>query len=245
MKIIFLLFAACVSLCLADTVKLKNGSVITGTLVSMNEDEIKIRTGSSVATFLRADVASVQVSGSSTPAPPPATPPPAHPVLVPRGTDLFVRMIEPIDSRSDSPGQTYRASLSEPVVVDGREVLPRNADVRVRLVDLEQSGKISGRTSLTLDLVSVTYQGRRLNADAQDVTEASGSRGKKSAIAVGGLAALGAVIGGLAGGGKGAAIGATSGAGAGGAIQVLTKGERVKVPSEAVLRFTLDRPIRN
>ena len=258
-KLSALFLTGALALCLADTVRLKNGSVITGTLVSMNEEEIKIRTGTSVATFMRADVASVQVGNATSkpkdhawkpedqqqPPAPGAPPAPAqHGVLVPSATQLVVRMIDAVDSRKDAAGQTYRASLEDPILVEGREVLPKGADVKVRLIDLEKSGKITGKTTLTLDLVSIRHNGRWLQADAADVRETSQSRTKKSAFVVGGVAALGAVIGGLAGGGKGAAIGAASGAGAGGAYQVLTKGERVQVPSESILRFTLDKPIR-
>lgn len=254
----FLLFAAS-TLCLGDTVRLKNGSVITGTLVSINEEEVKIRTGNSVAVFLRADVASVQTGNPASkpkdntwkpedqqvPTRPDGPPPSSeHGVLAPSGTQLVVRMIDGVDSRKDAAGQTYRATLEDPLQVDGREVLRKGTDVKIRMIDLKKSGKISGRTTLTLDLVSIRYKDRWLQADAADVQESSGSRGKKSALVVGGVAALGAVIGGLAGGGKGAAVGAASGAGAGGAIQVLTKGEQVKVPSESVLRFTLDKPLR-
>ena len=61
---------------------------------------------------------------------------------------------------------------------------------------------------------------------------------------IGGATAVGAILGGIFGGGKGAAIGAASGAGAGGAVQVLTKGQRVKIPAETRLSFTLQNAVR-
>ena len=93
-----------------------------------------------------------------------------------------------------------------------------------KLVEDKQSGKISGRTELTMDLVSIRVRGRMVDLNTQEVTTSSESRTGKSAKVIGGAAAVGAVLGGIFGGGKGAAIGATSGAGAGGAVQVLTKG---------------------
>lgn len=72
-----------------------------------------------------------------------------------------------------------------------------------------------------------------------DYDVAGSSRGKQSAERIGGGAALGAIIGAIAGGGKGAAAGAAIGGGAGTAVQVLTKGQQVRVPSETVLDFTL------
>ena len=60
---------------------------------------------------------------------------------------------------------------------------------------------------------------------------------------IGGTAALGTLIGAIAGGGKGAAIGALSGGAAGTAAEVMTSGERVRVPSETRLVFTLSNAI--
>ncbi|MFI5173779.1 MAG: BON domain-containing protein, partial [Terriglobia bacterium] len=60
---------------------------------------------------------------------------------------------------------------------------------------------------------------------------------------IGGGAALGAVIGAIAGKGKGVAIGAVSGAAAGTAVQVLTKGNQIKIPAETRLSFRLDQPV--
>ena len=77
----------------------------------------------------------------------------------------------------------------------------------------------------------------------EEVSRASGSRTSKSGQVIGGGTALGAIIGAIAGGGKGAAIGALSGAAAGGAVQVMTKGEKVKIPSETRLTFTLQQPL--
>jgi hypothetical protein len=154
-------------------------------------------------------------------------------------------MIDSVDSERDTVGQTFRASIDEPVT-DGRgnTLIPRGADVVVKLVDDQQSGKIEGRTILTLDLVSVVVNGRPVEIDTQSITEQSGSRTARSAKVIGGTAALGAIIGAIAGGGKGAAIGAGAGAGAGTVAQVATKGQRVRIPSETRLTFTLQQAVR-
>ena len=163
---------------------------------------------------------------------------------IPAGTNLVVRLIDPVDSETDRLGQTYRASLDEAIVVGGETLVPRGADILAKLVDDKQSGKISGQTVLTLDLVSLTANGKTLEVNTEEVSQSSGSRTGKSAKTIGGVAALGAIIGAIAGGGKGAAVGAVSGAGAGTAIQVMTKGEKVKIPSETRLTFTLQNPVR-
>lgn len=180
---------------------------------------------------------------SPAPPPPPAAPPSGR-IEIPAGTTLTVRLIDPVDSQKDTLGQTYRATLDEPVVVNGETVLPRGVDVVAKLVDDKQSGKLEGRTVLTLDLQSITVNGRTVDISTQEVTQASDSRTKRTGMVVGGLAALGAIIGGIAGGGKGAAVGAVSGAGVGTAAQVMIKGQRVFIPSETRLTFSLQQPLR-
>jgi uncharacterized membrane protein YebE (DUF533 family) len=86
------------------------------------------------------------------------------------------------------------------------------------------------------------FQGKTYNVSTSDVQQSGKSRGKDSAVKIGGGAALGALIGGIAGGGKGAAIGAAVGGGAGTGVQVFTKGKQVKIPSETRLDFTLQQP---
>jgi hypothetical protein len=166
-------------------------------------------------------------------------------VLVPAGTALVVRLIDPVDSETDRMGQTYRASIDEPVLdANGNTVIPRGADVVAKLVEDKQSGKLQGKTILTLDLLQVQVNGRMLDVDTGEVTQSSASRGARTGKVVGGATALGAIIGAIAGGGKGAAIGAASGAAVGTGAQVLTKGQRVRIPSETRLTFTLQQPLQ-
>jgi hypothetical protein len=165
--------------------------------------------------------------------------------VIPSGTVLTIRMVDSVDSQRDYVGQTFQASLDEPVLdPSGRTVVPRGADVVVKLVDDVQSGKIEGRTVLTLDIVSLRVNGREVDVDTTAITQESASRTARSGKVIGGTAALGAIIGAIAGGGRGAAIGAGAGAGAGTVAQVATKGQRVRIPSETRLTFTLQQPVR-
>ena len=180
----------------------------------------------------------------SAPLPPPP-PPPQRPVIVtvPESTIVTVRTIDSIDSSVNHPGQIFRASLDAPIVVDDQVVVPKGLNVNIKLADASSAGKFKGRSELTVVLDSFTYQGKTYEVSSSDVQEKGGSRGKRSAAVIGGGAALGALIGGLAGGGKGAAIGAGVGAGSGTAVQALTHGEQVKIPSETRLDFTLRDPV--
>ncbi len=161
---------------------------------------------------------------------------------LPSGTEIVVRLIDSIDSDMDQVGNTFRASLAEPLTLNGKVIADRGADATVELYDAEQSGRIRGRTSLTLRLVSVTMDGKPVTINSTDVAQSSGSRGARTAKSAAAVGALGAIIGGIAGGGKGAAIGAATGAGVGAGAQVFLDPQHVKVPSESVLTFLTDSP---
>ncbi len=161
-----------------------------------------------------------------------------------RSVPVCVRMIDAVDSETNRVGQTFRASLDQPVMLEGNTVIQRGTDVVVKLVDAKQSGKLTGRTDLTLSLQSIAFNGHMVDVNTQSVNQESSSRGARTAKVAGGTAALGAIIGGIAGGGTGAAIGAGAGAAAGAGAQVITAGQRVRIPSETRLTFILDNPVR-
>ena len=164
-------------------------------------------------------------------------------VTLPAGTVITVRMIDTVDSSVHQVGDTFRASLDEPIIVGARTIASRGADVMTKLVTVEEAGRIQGRSELALVLLDITINGRKYEVTTEEVAQAGSSRGAQSATRIGGLAAVGAVIGAIAGGGRGAAQGAAAGAGAGTAIQVLTKGEKVQIPAESRLDFTLAQPL--
>jgi len=248
---------AIVTLCSADTLTLQSGRVVHGQYLGGDARQIRMAVGDRVDTFEVGEVSNLQFGGdrdgdrdrdrnrerSESPAP---APPPqqnaSYGAQIPVGTPITVRMIDGVDSEQTRLGQTFRASIDEPVTVNGQTVLPRGADCVIKLVEDKESGKFAGRTVLTLALQQVSVNGRMIDVTTGDVSQASGSRGARTAKVVGGTTAAGAIIGALAGGGKGAAIGAASGAAVGGTAQVLTKGQRVKIPSETRLTFTLQQP---
>ena len=181
-------------------------------------------------------------AASPEPAPAPPPQPRTRTVEIPANTVVTVRTIDSIDSAQNTTGQIFRASLDAPIVSEDRVVIPAGADAFLKLANASSAGHFKGRSELTLELASIVYQGKTYNVESSDVKQSGGSRGKNSAAKIGGGAALGALIGGLAGGGKGAAIGAAVGGGAGTGVQVFTKGQQVKIPSETKLDFTLQQP---
>lgn len=247
------------SLCLADTITFRDGHTVNGSYLGGDARTVRMAVGDRVESYSVSDITNIVFSGetrvtSRAPEPrrdqaPPEEPRPmrrdrANGPVLPVGTVLTIRMIDSVDSQRDTVGQTFRASLDEPVMdSNGDTLVPRGSDVMVKLVNDQQSGKIEGRTVLTLDLVSLDVNGRTVEIDTQSLTQQSDSRTARSGKVIGGTAALGAIIGALAGGGTGAAIGAASGAGVGTAAQIATKGQRVRVPSETRLTFTLQQAV--
>ena len=228
----------------ADTLTLKNGRAVGGTYLGGSAREVRIESGDRIETFNTADIDTIRFGGSQRANEPGPRAAASGAAALPAGTKLVIRMIDGVDSERNSTGQTFAASLDEPVLIDGNTVIPRGADVVVKLVDEKRSGKLAGRTTLTLDLMSVKVNGRMVDVNTQTVSEESSSRTARTAKMAGGGAVLGTIIGAAAGGGKGAAIGLGSGAAAGAGVEVLTKGQRVQIPSETRLTFVLENAVR-
>jgi len=255
---------ACATLGFADTITLRNGSVINGTYLGGTARQVRIDDGSNVQTLDVGEIRRIdfgETMRTSAPPPPPpsrprqlmpesgaqSAPPPATNaagILLPAGTNIVIRMIEGVDSERDRVGQSFRASLDQPIMVDGNQVIPRGADVVVKLVDAKQSGKLTGKTELALALQSLSVDGRMVDVNTETVKEESSSRTGRTAKVAGGTAAVGAIIGAIAGGGKGAAIGAGAGAATGAGVELATAGQRVRVPSETRLTFVLESAVR-
>ena len=256
------LFCVC-SLGWADTLKLKNGSTIIGTYAGGSDRDIAFRVGTSVQHYDIADVASLTFDASATtrsaddpgfasrnnqtqPAPAPNQPSPqsySNSLTIPSGTRLVVRTVDPIDSDKNHVGDKFQATLEQAVYVNDVLVAPKGADVYGRLEQVQGAGHIAGKSELKLALTGIVINGQTLALSTSDYDVSGKSRGANTAKKVGGGAAAGAVIGAIIGGGKGAAVGAGVGAGAGTAVQVMTHGEQVHVPSETLLEFTLDQSV--
>ena len=128
-------------------------------------------------------------------------------------------------------------------MADGNVVVPAGADVFVKLTEARSAGRMTGRSELQLELVRLQFQGKSYPLSSSSYEQAGASRGKRTAATIGGGAAIGAAIGAIAGGGKGAAIGAAIGGAGGTAVQVMTKGQQVRIPSETRLDFRLEAPL--
>jgi hypothetical protein len=170
----------------------------------------------------------------------------ADPGLLPAGTTLEVRTNEAIEADTTTVGRTYSGQLTQPIMTaDGRTVAPAGSPVRLAVIGVQEGGTVT-TDRIQLGIQSITIGGRSYPVQTEVVeTEQRGlGATRRTAEMVGGGAALGTLVGAIAGGGTGALIGGITGAAAGAAIQVLTQGDEVRVPAEAVMTFRLDQPIR-
>jgi hypothetical protein len=176
-------------------------------------------------------------STAQQPAAAPAPPPPVY--TVPRGTVLAVRVDQTLSAKQNSVGDTFRGGLARPVRVQGVIVLPSRTPVSGTVVAAKGQGRFKGEGVLGIELNRVASQ--RVSTTAYEATVKG--KGKRSAGFIGGGGGGGALIGALAGGGKGALIGGLVGGGAGTAGAAFTGGKDVTIDAEAIVTFTLTRPI--
>ena len=258
-KVIRFLAAAALGLCLvgvvaADTLELKDGRVLHGKYLGGTQAVLRFEVNGEVQTFSANDLVALTFTGHSGNAAPEVAPaatrapvaaPMADPggtVTIPAGQSLLVRMIDGVDSSKNHVGDVFHASLETDLMVGNTVVARKGADVYGRLANAEKSGTFSGKSELQLELTRMVIDGRDYPVVSSDYTLQGKGQGAATAKKVGGIAAAGAIIGAIAGGGKGAAIGAAAGGAAGAGVQVLTKGQQVKVPSETLLEFRLQQP---
>jgi uncharacterized protein YcfJ len=162
-------------------------------------------------------------------------------ITVPIDTEIAIRTIDRIDSKNADLKREYRASLDDPIIVDGATVVPANTTAFLRVTDKQRSG-FKRRASLSISLVAVTVNGQRVEVNTDKIDSKSGSQAKRTATGAAVGAGAGAVIGGLAGGGLGAGVGAAAG-GAAGAVGGVLFGKTVEIAPETRFTYRLTQPV--
>ncbi len=165
-----------------------------------------------------------------------------RPITLPEGTSIRVTLDQTLASDQNRSGDEFRATVAEPVVMDGKTVIPKGAAVRGRVVEARESGRLETPARLRLALDSVEVGGKSYGIETSSISRSGASHKNRNLALIGGGAGLGATIGAIAGGGKGAAIGAAAGAGAGTATAAITGKKDIRIPAETVLTFRLTQP---
>ncbi len=164
-------------------------------------------------------------------------------VTIPEGAQFEVTVDETLASNRNHAGDSFAASLSQPVVEDGKTIIPSGAQVTGRVVDAKDSGRLHVPARLSVALSSVEVDGKSYDIETNTIAETGKNHNKRNIGFIGGGAAGGALIGGLAGGGKGALIGSLVGAGAGTAGAAATGKKDISLAAETHLKFHLVRSV--
>jgi hypothetical protein len=163
---------------------------------------------------------------------------------IPSGSAFVVRLNQTIDTRSARPGDRFSASLDAPILAGERCILPSGTPVSGHVVSAKPAGRLRGRGSLAITLDSFQLNGKSYPISTSSDTWTTSSHKKRNLGLIGGGSGVGALIGGLAGGGGGALIGAGAGAAAGTAGAAATGKKHVHLSAETRVRFTLRAPVR-
>jgi hypothetical protein len=224
----------------ADTLALRDGKEISGTFVGATARQVEFLPSSGKT--IKVPIDTVESVNFSTPpviaTPKPAAPAPRRAVILPAGTALRVRTIDPIDVDSTKAGAKFRGAVDDPVMIGGEVIVPRGADLVLVVSKLKQGGSIKGSDLIELKVNSIVVRGHAYPVVTSVVETKSEGEGKKSTRKIAGGAGLGAIVGGIAGGGKGAAIGALVG-GVGGTAIAASGQPHLKIPPESRITFQL------
>lgn len=164
-------------------------------------------------------------------------------LVVPAGTEVTISLGSSIGSKLSKPGQSFSGSVAKDVVVGSAVAIPAGTNVTGTVTDAKPLGKFAGGAALQVRLDSINLEGKDVPVQAAARSFSEKGKGKRTAVITGGGAALGAIIGGLAGGGKGAAIGAGAGGAAGAGGSAFTGNKEIVLPAESALSFELTKAL--
>jgi hypothetical protein len=165
-------------------------------------------------------------------------------VTLAQNTAITLRLDQSISSKTNTSGQHFGGKLAQPLMVNGREVLPAGTEFSGTVTEATSAGKLAGGATLRIALNSFSFQGKEYKVQTPPLVRVTQGQGKRTAKVTGAGAVIGVLIGAAAGGGKGAAIGAAAGAGAGALGAAATNKTRdIVLPAESLVTFHLGEPV--
>jgi len=150
-----------------------------------------------------------------------------------------VRTTETLSASRNEVGDAFSGVLGEPVVFHGETLFAKGTRISGTVVAAKGRGRFKGAGALGIEVNSIGG----VHVQTSEYEKEESGKGKRTGGLIGGGAGLGAISGGLAGGGKGAVIGGLAGAGAGTAGAAYTGNKDVVIPSESLITFRLAAPV--
>lgn len=165
-------------------------------------------------------------------------------VTIQAGTSLMVRMAETVSTMTKAVGDSFRGTLDRPIILNDFIIADKGSKVTGKIVSAQKGGHLSGSSDLSLEVTEIhTTDGQTVHVETSPWEKKGESNTGGNIAKIGGGAALGAIIGAIAGGGKGAAIGAGAGGAAGTGVAAATGGKPTVVPVETLIAFRLNTPV--
>ena len=233
----------------ADTIVMKDGRVLQGTLKGAGDTTIMVEVGGKIQEIAINDIASFTFSPrgaapTTTPAAPaagaaaagtaattaPAATKTGGPGTLPAGTTLMLKTKDPVSTASHKKGTKFTTLLENDLVADGKVLVPKGTVVYGTVVS-SRGGKVVGGSSLVVTFTEMNLNGQTIAivTDQAGAETAPGGTAKK--------VGAGALVGAAAGdAGAGAAVG--------GAVALMTaKGNHLQVPPGTVVQVKLTQPV--
>ena len=209
-----------------------------------HQDRPQVAQASPAPDPVQQEASAVPPPAPQAPPPPPAPPKPVvKEVTLPAGTVIPIRITETLDSKTAQANDVFHGSLAGDLGTQGVIAIPRGSAVMGRIVDAREAAHFKGAALLSVELTELTARGKKVAVVTDAFNKEGAARGKNTAEKAGGGAALGAIIGALAGGGKGAAIGGLAGGAAGTGVNAATRGQQAVIPTETLINFRLQSPV--
>lgn len=162
-------------------------------------------------------------------------------VTIPAGTPLVVTLETPLSTESNHSGDAFHGTLSQPIVIGSKTVIPVGSVVSGTVTRVVTEDK--DRMSLVLNRVELpSGADYTLHSNTMELVAKTSTEKDLEKVAAGGVA--GGIVGGIIGGGKGALIGAAVGAGAGTVIAVATRDKHVRLAAGQKIQFQLTDSMR-
>jgi hypothetical protein len=238
---------AAVHSAVADTVELRDGTLVQGKYVGGTVSTIRIEAADGVKVLETANVlaltfGSAAAAPSSAPAPAAAgqpaaaaVPAAAQSVTVPAGSVLTIRLDAAVSSK-DPEGKKFSGKLLADLVADGKTVAKAGSPVYGQVEQSKQAGRLAGKSELKISLTGIDMGGQIQPIMTTNFSETGKSSFRKTARNTAGGALVGAAVDDDGGAGVGAAVGV--------GVSLIRKGDSVTAPAGMILEFRLTQPFQ-
>src|SRR5215470_12129714 len=101
-------------------------------------------------------------------------------ITLPEGFTIPVRVTDEINSKHAHTGDMYSGSVDPSVLVNDAVVIPRGTEAHIRMNDLKKGGHVHGNAKVSLELVSLIINGRRLEVESNELTKKKSAASTKA-----------------------------------------------------------------